>query len=179
MQTRLKSLFWASLGASLLALQAPAAAQATWPEKPVTLVVPYSPGGPTDVVARMLAIPMGKSLGQPFVVDNRPGAGGNIGTLAGARAAPDGYTLVMSAIGPLAANRTLYRELGYDPEKDFEPISLFAVFPNVVVVSAKLPGRLSNWWLMRSSARTSSIMVRSALAARSTSRPYISSRSQG
>jgi tripartite-type tricarboxylate transporter receptor subunit TctC len=82
---------------------------------------------------------MAKTLGQPFVVDNRPGAGGNIGTLAVTRTAPDGYTLVMSTVGPLAANRTLFKSLGYDPEKDFTPISLFAILPNVVVINSRLP----------------------------------------
>jgi len=130
----------ASIVLALIMAGAAAKAQ-TYPTRPIQMIVPFAGGSASDVVLRILLDRVSKSLGQPFVVDNRPGAGGNIGTLAGARAAPDGYTLVMSAIGPLAANRTLYRELGYDPEKDFEPISLFAVFPNVVVVSAKLPVR--------------------------------------
>jgi tripartite-type tricarboxylate transporter receptor subunit TctC len=91
------------------------------------------------VVLRIMLDRMGKSMGQPFVVDNRPGAGGNTGTGAAAKAPPDGYTLVMSSLGPLSANRTLYRDLGYDPDKDFEPISLFAHFPNLIVVNSKLP----------------------------------------
>jgi tripartite-type tricarboxylate transporter receptor subunit TctC len=82
---------------------------------------------------------MGTTMGRRFIVENRPGTGGNTGTAAAAKADPDGYTLVMSTLGPLAANKTLFRDLGYDPEKDFEPISLFAIVPNVIVVSAKLP----------------------------------------
>jgi tripartite-type tricarboxylate transporter receptor subunit TctC len=82
---------------------------------------------------------MGTSMGRRFIVDNRPGAGGNTGTAAAAKADADGYTLVMSTLGPLAANKTLFRDLGYDPENDFAPISLFAIVPNVIVVSAKLP----------------------------------------
>jgi tripartite-type tricarboxylate transporter receptor subunit TctC len=78
-------------------------------------------------------------MGQPIIVDNRPGAGGNTGTAAAAKAAPDGYTLVGSGSGPIAANRTLYRDLGYDPEKDFEAISPFALFTIIVVASAQLP----------------------------------------
>jgi tripartite-type tricarboxylate transporter receptor subunit TctC len=82
---------------------------------------------------------MATSLGQNFVVENRPGAGGNTGTAAAAHAAPDGYTLVMSTSGPLAANKALFKELGYDPQKDFAPICLFATLPNIVVINAKLP----------------------------------------
>jgi tripartite-type tricarboxylate transporter receptor subunit TctC len=110
-----------------------------YPSHPITVIAPFAGGSASDVVLRIMLERAAKSLGQPIVVDNRPGAGGNIGTLAGAKAAPDGYTLVMSSIGPLAANRTLYRDLGYDPEKDLEPILLFAHLPNIVVVSTKLP----------------------------------------
>jgi tripartite-type tricarboxylate transporter receptor subunit TctC len=82
---------------------------------------------------------MSKTLGQQFIVENRPGAGGNTGTAAAAKLTPDGYNLVITTSGPLAANRTLFKSLGYDPEKDFDPISLFAVLPNVIVVNSKLP----------------------------------------
>jgi len=110
-----------------------------YPSRPITVIVPFAGGSASDVVTRIMLDRMGKSLGQPFIVDNRPGAGGNTGTQAAVRTAPDGYTLVMSTVGPLAANRTLFKSLGYDPEKDFSPISLFAVLPNVVVINAKLP----------------------------------------
>jgi tripartite-type tricarboxylate transporter receptor subunit TctC len=102
------------------------------------MLVGFGAGGAIDVIARMLVEGM-KDYAPSFIVDNRPGAGGNIGTAAAAKAAPDGYTLVMGSLGPMSANRTLYRELGYDPDKDFEPISLFAHFPNLIVINSKLP----------------------------------------
>src|SRR5258708_14354793 len=121
-------------------LAAPGAASAqAYPTRPIQVIVPFAGGSASDVVMRILLERMAKSIGQPFIVDNRPGAGGNIGTNAGTKAAPDGYTLVMGSTGPMAANRTLYRELGYDPEKDLDPISLFAHFPILIVVSSKLP----------------------------------------
>jgi tripartite-type tricarboxylate transporter receptor subunit TctC len=129
---------------ALLALAALAtltcvSAAGTYPERPVQVIVPFAGGSASDVVTRVLLDRMGKEIGQPLIIENRPGAGGNIGTAVAARAESDGYTLVMSASGPLAANKTLYHDLGYDPEKDFAPIGLFATFPNVIVVSAKLP----------------------------------------
>ena len=111
----------------------------TYPARNITVIVPFAGGSASDVVTRIMLDRMGKTLGQTFIVDNRPGGGGNIGTSLATRAAADGYTLVMSTVGPLAANRTLFKSLGYDPENDFTPISLFAVLPNVIVISAKLP----------------------------------------
>lgn len=111
----------------------------TYPARPVQVIVPFAGGSASDVITRVLLARMGNAMGQRFVVDNRPGAGGNTGTAAAVKAEADGYTLVMSTLGPLAANKTLFRELGYDPERDFEPIALFAIVPNVIVVSAKLP----------------------------------------
>lgn len=110
-----------------------------YPAKPVTVVIPFSTGSASDVIARIVLERMGASMGKRFVVDNRPAAGGNVGTLAVTKAPADGYTILMSASGPLAANKTLYPNLGYDPERDLQPISLYATLPNVVVVSAKLP----------------------------------------
>lgn len=110
-----------------------------YPSRPIQVILPFAGGSASDVITRIMFDRMSKSLGQQFVVDNRPGAGGNTGTAAAAKAAPDGYTLVMSTSGPLAANRSLFKSLGYDPEKDFAPISLFAVLPNVIVVNSKLP----------------------------------------
>ena len=120
-------------------LSAFAAQAQDYPARPIQVIVPFAGGSASDVVTRIMLDRMGKTLGQSFIVDNRPGGGGNIGTSMAARAAPDGYTLVMSTVGPLAANRTLFKTLGYDPEKDFSPISLFAILPNVIVINAKLP----------------------------------------
>ena len=110
-----------------------------YPARAVSVIVPFSAGSASDVIARIVLERMSTSVGQRFVVDNRPAAGGNVGTLAAVKAAPDGYTILMSASGPLAANKTLYPALGYDPERDLQPISLYASLPNIVVVSAKLP----------------------------------------
>ena len=103
------------------------------------MVVPFSTGSASDVMARLVLDRISASMGARFVIDNRPAAGGNVGTAAVTKAAPDGYTLLVSASGPLAANRTLYPNLGYDPERDLAPIALFASLPNVIVVSSKLP----------------------------------------
>jgi tripartite-type tricarboxylate transporter receptor subunit TctC len=111
----------------------------TYPTRPITIVVPFAGGSASDVVSRIMFDKMSKSLGQPIIVENRPGAGGNTGTAAVAKATPDGYTLVATGSGPVAANTTLYRDLGYDPAKDFEPISAFAYFTIIVAASTKLP----------------------------------------
>ena len=118
---------------------APLAQAQTYPTRPIQVIVPFAGGSASDVVMRVLLERMGAALGHRFIVDNRPGAGGNTGTAAATKAAPDGYTLVMSSVGPLAANKTLYKDLGYDPEHDLAPIALFATLPNVIVVSKTLP----------------------------------------
>lgn len=131
---------WFAIGAFAAAMLAGLGAQAQdYPVRPIQVIVPFAGGSASDVVTRIMLDRMAKTLGQPFIVDNRPGAGGNTGTLAAVKTAPDGYTLVMSTVGPLASNRTLFKSLGYDPEKDFTPISLFAVLPNVIVINSKLP----------------------------------------
>ena len=118
----------------------PAVATAdSYPDRPIQIFVPFAAGSASDVITRILLNRMTISLGQNFIVENRPGAGGNTGTAAAAHAAPDGYTLVMSTSGPLAANKALFRDLGYDPQKDLAPICLFATLPNIVVINAKLP----------------------------------------
>ena len=112
-------------------------AQAAWPAKPVRIVVPFAAGGTTDILARAVAQELTRSLGQSFVVDNKPGAGGNIGADLVAKAAPDGYTLLMGTVGTHAINKSLYAKMPYDPQKDFQPITLVAGVPNVMVVNAE------------------------------------------
>jgi tripartite-type tricarboxylate transporter receptor subunit TctC len=125
---------------ALAALSATTATQAQgYPTRPVTVVVPFATGSASDVFTRVVLDHITTRGAFRFVVDNKPAAGGNVGTQQVAKARPDGYTLVMTSSGPLAANRILVKNLGYDPEKDFEPIALFAVVPNVIVVSTKLP----------------------------------------
>ena len=112
-----------------------------WPTKPVKLVVPYPPGGPVDISARLLAAKLPDALGQPVIVENRPGAGGNIGADFVAKSDPDGYTLVMGAIATHAINPSLFKKLPYDPIKDFRHIALVVQVPNVLVVNKDLPAR--------------------------------------
>ncbi len=119
-----------------LAPMAGAQAQGGWPTKPVRIVVPFAPGGTTDILARATAAELTKAFGQPFVVDNRAGAGGNIGTEVVAKAAPDGYTLLMGTVGTHGINKALYDKLAFDPVKDFAPITLVAGVPNVMVMNA-------------------------------------------
>jgi tripartite-type tricarboxylate transporter receptor subunit TctC len=127
--------------ASVLASLAPAGvwAQDTWPTKPLRLIVPFPPGGPTDVMGRTAAKAMGDKLGQQFVVENKAGAGGNIGTDAMAKAAPDGYTVGLSAISSLAIGPHLYAKVPYSVEKDFTPISLVGTSPCVIVINPTAP----------------------------------------
>lgn len=135
-----RSLLRAALTLVVAASGAVAHAQG-YPSRPVTVVVPFATGSASDVLTRVVLDHIAARGTFRFVVDNKPGAGGNVGTQQVAKAAPDGYTLLMSSSGPLAANKTLVKSLGYDPEKDFEPIAMFAVVPNVIVVSSRLPIR--------------------------------------
>lgn len=120
------------------ALSWPAAAQSlstqSWPTRPVKLIIPYPPGSGTDIVGRVLAQKLQATWGQPVVVENRPGAGGTLGTDAGAKSAPDGYTFLISDVGPMAMAPHLYARLAYDPVADFEPVSLVARLPFVLAV---------------------------------------------
>lgn len=122
-----------ALAAGLSAL-APAAAQ-SYPDKPLRFIVPYPPGGPLDATARLLAEKVRASLGQPVIVENKAGAGGNIGADLIAKAAPDGYTLGMGAVATHAINPFLFANLPYDPIKDFEPVTIVASVPNVLVMN--------------------------------------------
>ncbi len=122
---------------AIAAATAPASAPAqSFPDKPIRLIVPFPPGGPTDIVARPLAQLLGESLKQSVIVDNRGGAGGSIGAEAVARSSPDGYTLLMGTVGTNAINGALYSKLPYDPVRDFTPIALVASAPVAVVVNA-------------------------------------------
>ena len=126
-----------ALAASTMAL-----AQADWPNKQITIVVGFSPGGSTDFVARIMADEFRKTWGQAVVVENKPGAGGNIGANLVAKAKPDGYTLLMGSVGPLAINATLYANMPYDNIKDFQPVSQVVGAPNMLVVNpASLPAK--------------------------------------
>jgi tripartite-type tricarboxylate transporter receptor subunit TctC len=122
----------ATLGSTVVRAQ-------SYPNKLITVIIPFAGGSASDVVARIMLDRMSKNMGQTIVIENRPGAGGNSGTGAAAKATPDGYTLVGGGSGPVAANATLYKVLGYDPEKDLEMIGPFAGFTIVVVASAKVP----------------------------------------
>jgi tripartite-type tricarboxylate transporter receptor subunit TctC len=130
----------AALAMALMFIHGPARAQ-DYPSRAITVIIPFAGGSASDVVSRIMFDKMSKNMGQPIVVENRPGAGGNSGTQQGARSAPDGYTLIGGGSGPVAANLTLYKSLGYDPENDLEIISPFAGFTIVVVVSKSLPPR--------------------------------------
>ena len=112
-----------------------ARAQSAWPTKPVRIVVPFAAGGTTDILARALAPELQRAFGQPFVVDNKPGAGGNSGAAEVAKSAPDGHTLLMGTVGTHAINVALYPKLPYDPARDFVPVTLVAGVPNVLVMN--------------------------------------------
>jgi tripartite-type tricarboxylate transporter receptor subunit TctC len=132
--------FWASTFGALLAAVAivgDANAQA-YPSRPVKIIVPFAAGSATDVTARLIADKLAENMGGSFVVENRTGAGGNLAADVVAKADPDGYTLAYSSSGPLAINKTLFSKLPYDPEADFEPITLTAILPNLLVVNPKI-----------------------------------------
>ncbi len=136
---RTRAIAASALGALLL-VQAPAVAQ-DYPNRPITLVVPFPAGGGNDALARVVAERMSRTLGQQVVVENRGGAGGIIATRAVAKTAPDGYTILLTYTGTLAINPTLYPNAGYDPRKDFAPIGLIGAQPSVLTVHPSLPAR--------------------------------------
>jgi tripartite-type tricarboxylate transporter receptor subunit TctC len=122
--------------AGLALAMAPAAwAQSAWPTKPVRIVVPFAPGGTTDLLARALAPELSRAFGQQFIIDNKPGAGGNVGAAEVARAPNDGYTFLMGTVGTHGINVSLYSKMPYDPVKDFAPVTLVAGVPNVLVMN--------------------------------------------
>ncbi len=131
-----------SLALASVFIPAVAVAQADWPSKPVRIIVAFPPGGAADVTARQLAIHLSSTFGQQFVVENRSGASGNIGTDAVAKSTPDGYTLGLSSTGPLANNKSLFKTMPYDAQKDLTPIALVGEIPLVIVTNAAL--KMSN-----------------------------------
>ncbi len=140
MRLNLRALASLSVALALLAPQAGGAAD-NYPAKPIRFVVAFPPGGGTDIIARVIAQKLSERLAQQVVVDNRPGAGGNIGTDIVAKSAPDGYTMLMGSAGPLAINASLFAKMPFDPIKDLAPVTLAASTPNVLVVHPSLPAR--------------------------------------
>ena len=119
---------------------------AAYPDKPVTIIVPFPPGGSTDMVARAIAPKLQEKLGQPFVIENRAGATGAIGATAVKNAAPDGYTFMVASIGVFAVNPFIQKKLQYDPVKDLDPITIAVRAPNVLVTRADFPATsVPNW----------------------------------
>jgi tripartite-type tricarboxylate transporter receptor subunit TctC len=127
--------------AALAVLLVQSAQAQTWPTKPIRLVVPFAPGGTSSIVARSVAAEMEKGLGQPIVIDNKPGGGGNVAMQDVARADPDGHTLIIGHIGTLAVNPFMFEKLPFDTNKDFAAVSLLAKVPNIFVVHADVPAR--------------------------------------
>ena len=128
---------------ALLACNAASLAADTspYPSKPVRILVPFPPGGPADALARIVGDKLGQSLGQPFVIENKPGACGNIGMEQGAKAPPDGYTLTLAPVGNLTIAPALYSKLPYDPAKDYAPISVLATVPNILITAHTVPAK--------------------------------------
>src|ERR1700681_785238 len=135
----MRRLFVLALTFAIAGSAAAAQAQPAWPTKPIKILVGYAPGGSTDVTARILGEALSERLGQPVIVENRPGAGGNIAADAAAKADPDGYTLLMTTSTTFATNPSLYKSLPYNVLTDFAPITLTAFIPNLLVVNPSVP----------------------------------------
>jgi tripartite-type tricarboxylate transporter receptor subunit TctC len=134
-----KTFIAALTGIALFAAALPGAHAQSWPSRGIRIIVPFAPGGSTDVFARLIGERLQTALGQPVVVDNRAGAGGNIGADAVAKAPPDGYTLLMATTGVMAINNAMYKNLSYDAEKDLKPVIYIASITNVLIVPADSP----------------------------------------
>jgi tripartite-type tricarboxylate transporter receptor subunit TctC len=132
-------------------------AQPAYPNKPVRILVPFPPGGPADALARIFGDNLSQSLGQPFVIENKPGAGGNIGMEQGAKATPDGYTLTLAAVGNLTIAPSLYSKLPYDPAKDYAPISVLATVPNILITAPTVPAKTLRDLITLAKARPGSL----------------------
>ncbi len=155
-----KALF--ALLLALLALTALPAMAQQYPSKPIVLVVPFAPGGTSELISRLVAQKLTERLGQQVVVENRPGAAGNIAMEQVARAAPDGYTLILGHIGTLAVNPAMFPKLPYDAIKDFAPVSLIAAVPNIVTVNPAVPAKTLKEFLDLARAKPGSINYGSA-----------------
>jgi tripartite-type tricarboxylate transporter receptor subunit TctC len=127
------------MAAACIAFATPSLAADPWPARPVTVICPFPAGISTDILTRLVANALSNALGQQFVVENRPGASGNIGGAAAAKAAPDGYTLLLGTLGPTVTNKFLYKNMGYDPDRDLAPIVLLGSSPLIMLGSPKLP----------------------------------------
>jgi tripartite-type tricarboxylate transporter receptor subunit TctC len=132
-------------------------AQPAYPNKAVRILVPFPPGGPADALARIIGDNLSQSLGQPFVIENKPGAGGNIGMEQGAKATPDGYTLTLAAVGNLTIAPSLYSKLPYDPAKDYAPISVLATVPNILITAPTVPAKTIRDLITLAKARPGSL----------------------
>jgi len=148
--------------AAQLIFIAPLTHAQTYPAKAVRMIVAYPPGGGTDIVGRLMAQKMTETMGQTFIVENRGGATGNIGTEAAARATPDGYTILMGNVAPNAINVSLFAKMPYDPVTDFEPVSLVAVTPNILVVHPALPVKTTKHLIALAKARPGTLNYPSA-----------------
>ena len=157
---------WRLLVATALVISSLTAQAQSWPSKPVRMIVPFPPGGTTDIVARSLGVELQKMWGQPVVIENRPGAGGNIGAELVAKSPNDGYTLLMGTVGTHAINSALFAQSGnrmpFDAVKDFVPITLAAGVPNVMVINSKLPVNSVKEFLAYSKARPGQLNMASS-----------------
>jgi len=172
MRQCLAALLAAALAAALAGPH-PAAAQ-DFPTRPITLIVPYTPGGGNDAMARVVADKMSVALRQQIVIENRGGAGGSIATRQVARATPDGYTLGLGGTGTLAIDPTLYPNVGYDPRKDFAPVGLIATSALIVLVNPSVPAKTLAEFIALAKAEPGKINFASAAAAASISAPNCS-----
>ncbi len=137
LQAPRRLVLWTLVGLGILFTSHPVLAQTAWPTKPVKIVVPFAPGGTTDILARAVAPELSRAFGQSFVVENKGGAGGNLGADIVAKSPADGYTLLMGTVGTQSINKSLYSRMPYDPQKDFAPITLVAGVPNVMVMNTE------------------------------------------
>ena len=137
LQAPRRLVLWTLVGLGILFTSHPVLAQTAWPTKPVKIVVPIAPGGTTDILARAVAPELSRAFGQSFVVENKGGAGGNLGADIVAKSPADGYTLLMGTVGTQSINKSLYSRMPYDPQKDFAPITLVAGVPNVMVMNTE------------------------------------------